>query len=81
MFYYEETQGRTLEANDEVFDGVRHTGVTVDVYDQFLRGERRERERDGSSNWVPSLDVGSIAYPSRYGKGLGPNINILDVSL
>jgi hypothetical protein len=28
--------GKTLEAIDEVFDGVRHTQVTVNVYEEFL---------------------------------------------
>ena len=37
FLYYEETLGKTLEAIDEVFDGVRHTQVTVNVYEQFLR--------------------------------------------
>ena len=37
FLYYEETLGKTLEAIDEVFDGVRHTQVGVDVYKQFRR--------------------------------------------
>jgi hypothetical protein len=37
FLYYEETLGRTLEAIDEVFDGVRHTQVSVNVYQQFIR--------------------------------------------
>jgi hypothetical protein len=35
--FYEETMGKTLEAIDEVFDGVRHTQVNVDVYAEFAR--------------------------------------------
>jgi Sugar (and other) transporter len=37
FLFYEETLGKTLEAIDEVFDGIRHTEVTVDVYKQFVR--------------------------------------------
>ena len=37
FLYYEETLGKTLEAIDEVFDGVRHTQVRLDVYQQFRR--------------------------------------------
>ena len=39
FLYYEETLGKTLEAIDEVFDGVRHTQVTIDVYSQFRHQE------------------------------------------
>ena len=37
FLYYDETLGKTLEAIDEVFDGMRHTQVSVDVYEEFLR--------------------------------------------
>jgi len=36
FLYYKETRGRTLEEIDEVFDGVRQSPETVNVYQQFL---------------------------------------------